>query len=119
MSNTEQPFYLYLLTHKELRLHRIGIGTTGKDKGQLEKLIDQGWLLHGIWHDSDKRKTFQWEKEAFKQLQNHFSKASPELQGFVGKSDRHWFEGISADAISLPVITTLISQVISKPKKSK
>ncbi|MFM2155021.1 MAG: hypothetical protein RL382_922 [Actinomycetota bacterium] len=114
MSDIDQSSYLYLLTHSQLKLHKIGIGTPGKDKGQMAQLIDQGWVSHGLWHDSDKRKTFQWEKEIFKQLQLRFSKLAPDTPGFVGKSDRHWFEAVSAQAISLSELEQLISKIVRK-----
>jgi hypothetical protein len=114
MSDIDQSSYLYLLSHPQLRLHKIGIGTTGKDKGRLQQLIDQGWISEGKWQNSDKRKTFQWEKEIFKQLQLRFAKAAPDAPGFVGKSDRHWFEAVSAEAISLAELSDLISKVVTK-----
>jgi len=114
MSAIEQSSYLYLLTHPQLKLHKIGIGTTGKDKGRMQQLIDQGWESHGLWHDSEKRITFQWEKEIFKQLQLHFAKAAPDTPGFVGQSDRHWFESVSAEAISVTALAQIITKIVSK-----
>lgn len=72
----EDSSYLYLLTHPELKLHKIGIGTVGADKGHLQQLIDLGWVSQGMWHNSDKRRTFQWEKEIFKELNLRFAKAA-------------------------------------------
>jgi hypothetical protein len=114
MSAIDQSSYLYLLTHPQLKLHKIGIGTDGKDKGRMQQLIDQGWLSHGLWHNTDKRITFQWEKEIFKQLQLRFAKAAPDTPGFVGKSDRHWFESVSAQAISVTALAQLITKIVSK-----
>lgn len=114
MSAIDQSSYLYLLTHPQLKLHKIGIGTAGKDKGRMQQLNDQGWVCSGLWHDSQKRTTFQWEKEIFKQLQLRFAKAAPGTPGFVGKSDRHWFEGISAQVISLTELEQLIARVVTK-----
>jgi hypothetical protein len=102
------------LTHPQLKLHKIGIGTDGKDKGRMQQLIDQGWITHGLWHNSEKRITFQWEKEIFKQLQLRFAKAAPDTPGFVGKSDRHWFESVSAQAISVTALAQLITKIVSK-----
>lgn len=110
----DQLSYLYLLTHPQLKLYKIGIGTPGKDKGRLQQLIDQGWVLHGQWHDRDKRTTFQWEKEIFKQLQLRFEKAAPDTPGFVGKSDRHWHEAVSAHGIPFPELLHLISKIATK-----
>jgi hypothetical protein len=114
MSTIDQSFYLYLLTHPQLKLHKIGIGTAGKDKGRMQQLIDQGWVSQALWHESDKQRTFQWEKEIFKQLQLRFAKVAPDSPGFVGKSDRHWFESVSAQAISLAELEQLIAKVVTK-----
>ena len=105
-----EPSYLYLLTNVQLKLHKVGIGTVGKDKDHLEQLIQTGWKVHGLWHAVDKGQTFQWEKEVFKQLQSQFDSAG--AAGFIGRSDRHWFESVSAAAISLNSLTHLMSTVV-------
>jgi hypothetical protein len=97
-----------------LKLHKVGIGTDGKDKGRMQQLIDQGWLSQGLWRHSDKHRTFQWEKEIFHQLEQRFASANLEIPGLIGKSDKHWFEHISAQAISTVELTALISQVVSQ-----
>ena len=114
MSAIDQGSYLYLLTHPQLKLHKIGIGTAGKDKGRMQQLIDQGWVSHGLWHNNEKRITFQWEKQIYKQLQLRFAKAAPDAPGFVGQSDRHWFESVSAEAIALAELEQLITKVVTK-----
>lgn len=109
--------YLYLLTNVQLGQHKIGIGTVGKDKNRLQELIEAGWALHSMWHASDKRKSYQWEKEVFKQLKVRFDLASPDVPGFVGRSDGHWFEGVSAQGISINELSHLMSTVVSGAEK--
>jgi len=108
-----QPSYLYLLTHEQLKLHKIGIGTVGKDKGHLQQLIHDGWTVHGIWHSSDKRKTFQWEAATFKELAKVIPANSSKLLGLVGRRDRHWAESVGADAITVSALAHLISKIVS------
>ena len=103
--------YLYLLTNMQLGLHKVGIGTVGKDNDHLQQIIQSGWKVHGLWHAVDKGKTFQWEKEIFKQLHSQFDSAG--LPGFIGRSDKHWFESVSAAAISLTSLSHLMSTVVS------
>jgi hypothetical protein len=110
----DQLSYLYLLTHQQLKLHKIGIGTVGKDKGHLEQLIGQGWTVHGLWHESDKRATFQWERTIFEQLEIKLSLVAPRSPGFIGKLDKHWVESISAKAISVSVLAQLISTIVAR-----
>lgn len=114
MSDSEKPSYLYLLTHPELGAHKVGIGTHGRDKGRLQGLRDQGWVSQAMWSHGDKRRTFQWEQEVFAQLQVRFTQDSDDAPGFIGRSDKHWFEGISADAISIEELSDLISKVVGK-----
>lgn len=108
-----QPSYLYLLTHEQLKLHKIGIGTVGQDKGHLQQLIYDGWRAHGIWHNSDKRKTFQWEAAIFKELAKVIPADSSKLLGFVGRRDRHWAESVSADVITVLALAHLMSKIVS------
>jgi hypothetical protein len=114
MNEDDQWSYLYLLTHPDLNLHKVGIGTVGKDKGRMQQYLDQGWLSQGIWRHSDKRRTFQWERQVFETLNHRFIAAGPDAPGFVGASDRHWREAISADAISVTELSQLISQIVAK-----
>jgi len=105
----DQPSYLYLLTHQQLKMYKIGIGAVGKDNGHLERLISQGWTVHGLWHESDKRRTFQWERAIFERLQAKLFLTGPETPGFIGKTDKHWVESISAQVISVSELVQLIS----------
>ncbi len=112
----DQPSYLYLLTNEHLGLHKIGIGTVGKDKGFLQQLIQDGWTPYGLWHAADSRETFRWEKEVFKEL-NSISTAKPEPSLFHGRSDRHWVESINASAISVTELAQLaLAAVTGKVK---
>jgi hypothetical protein len=107
----DEPSYLYLLTNVQLGLHKVGIGTVGQDKNYLQQLIQSGWKVHSLWHAVDKGQTFQWEKEVFKQLQAQFDSAG--ASGFIGRSDRHWFDSVSAEAISITSLSHLMSTVVS------
>lgn len=108
----DQPSYLYLLTNQQLKLHKIGIGTIGKDKNHLEQLLQDGWTVYGLWHAGDKGRTFQWEQAVFKQLQARFSAIASDFPGFVGRRDRHWVESISEQAISASAIAELIKKIV-------
>lgn len=109
----DRPFYLYLLTNQKLKLHKIGIGTVGKDKNFLQQLIQADWIVHGLWHSAKKAETFQWEKEIFKLLETQINKPGAQSQGFIGRQDRHWIESVSATAISVTALAQLIMSVIS------
>jgi hypothetical protein len=108
----DQPSYLYLLTNQQLKLHKIGIGSVGRDKGRLEQLVHDGWIVHGIWHNSDDGKTYQWEAAIFKQLAKEISTDISKNLGLLGRKDRHWVEGVSAEAITISALENLISKVV-------
>lgn len=112
MANSAQPFYLYLVTHQQLSLQKIGIGTEGKDKGRLEALLGQGWELLGLWHDKNKHKPFQWEREIFEKLEARAAGMDLVNPGLVGKRDKHWVESITTELISGPDLTQLIQSVV-------
>jgi hypothetical protein len=101
------------LTHQQLKLHKIGIGTVGKDKNRMQQLIQEGWIVHGLWHEGSKRKTFLWEQEIFKQLKVKFSSFESHVPGLMGRSDRNWSESVSAEAISVSEIVKLISLIVA------
>jgi hypothetical protein len=109
-----EPSYLYLLSNPSLDLHKIGIGTVGKDKNRLKQLIQAGWIVHGLWHASEKRKTFQWEQAIFKELKAEIDSTT---QGLVGRWDRDWVEGIGAQVISVEALGLLISKIITGKAK--
>ena len=113
----DQPSYLYLLTNNDLKLYKIGIGTFGTDRNQLQKLIQAGWIVYGLWHDHDKHKTFQWEREVFKQLHAVVTKADTQAPVFVGRRDRSWVESVNAQAISVEALTELISAICVRTVK--
>lgn len=109
----DQPSYLYLLTHEQLKLHKIGIGTVGKDKDLLQNLIREGWKVQGLWHHHDKREIFRWEAAAFKRLAEEIPADSSQTFGLVGRRDRHWVESVNAEVITVCALTHLISKIVS------
>ena len=113
----DEPSYLYLATNSSLDLHKIGIGTVGKDKKHMQQLIQAGWRVNGIWHESDKHTTFRWEEEIFTQLTAKFDATNAEQLGFIGRRDRHWVESISSQAISIIDLAELLSTVVSSKVK--
>lgn len=119
MTDSPHPFYLYLVTHPHLMLHKIGIGTKGKDKGHLESLVGQGWEILGLWSDKNKHKPFQWEKLIFERLEAKAAEMDLVKPGLVGKRDKHWVEIITTELISGPDVTQLIQSVVSKKSFEK
>lgn len=103
--------YLYLLTHPILRLHQVGIGTVGKDKGRLKKLLTEGWTAFGIWH-GDQRTTFLWEARIFAAIKKSANFQDSDGVDPMGKWVDTWSESISADAISALEIEKIITKII-------
>lgn len=110
---SSEPSYLYLLTHPILRLHQVGIGTVGKDKGRLEKHLKDGWIAFGIWH-GDQRTTFLWEVRIFAAIKKSLYLQEPQGIDPMGKWVDTWSESISADAISASEIASLISTLVGR-----
>lgn len=78
----------------------------------MQRLVGDGWKVHGLWHHHDKRTTFQWEKAIFKELEVLISLQNPAVEGFVGKRDGHWVESVSADAISLAALSKIVAKIV-------
>lgn len=108
----DEPSYLYLLTNVQLKLHKIGIGTVGQDRNYLHQLTQAGWNIHGLWHAGNKEKTFKWERAVFSQLKEQFDSGDAGAPGFIGRSDRHWVESVSAQAISVTALAHLMSSIV-------
>lgn len=106
-----EPSYLYLMTHPTLKLHQVGIGTIGKDKGRLDKLLKEGWLAFGIWH-GDQRTTFLYEKKVFAQIKKIVSGKNFQGVDPMGKWVDTWSESISADVISASEIEKIITKIV-------
>lgn len=102
------------MTNQQLKLHKIGIGTRGQEKDRMQRLIAAGWLVHGLWHESSKRKTFQWEREVFKELKGKLALTGSDLSESMGRWDKSWSESVSAEAISVSEIAKLITKVVSR-----
>jgi hypothetical protein len=110
---SDQLSYLYLLTNAQLKLHKIGIGTVGKDKNRMEQLISEGWTAHGLWHDGSTRKVFSWEQEIFTQVKARLLSDGREIADFTGRWEKNWSESIDAAAISVLEIAKLISKIVA------
>ena len=107
----DEPSYLYLLTHPTLKLHQVGIGTIGKDKGRLDMLLKEGWIAFGIWH-GDQRTRFLQEKKVFAQIKEIVSGKDSQGEDPMGKWVDTWSESISADAISVKEIAKIITKIV-------
>lgn len=108
----DEPAYLYLITNTQLNKHRIGIGLAGTENSKLEQLLNDGYIPAGIWHHSDKKKTYEWEGKVFKKIAAILNEDKDKPVA-MGPWVRNWSEFINASAISLDVIEKIISEVVN------
>lgn len=105
-----EPSYLYLITHPELKLHKVGIGTVGKDKNRLQSFVTEGWIVAGLWHEESKERTFKYETQFFTRLKE-LTKNDPALGiAATGKWVGMWAESIDAEKIPLSVVLEMIAE---------
>ena len=105
-----QPSYLYLITHPELKLHKVGIGTVGKDKNRLQNFVADGWIVAGLWHEESKERTFKYETQFFTRLKE-LTEDDPALGiAATGKWVGMWAELIDAEKIPLSVVLEMIAK---------
>lgn len=105
-----EPSYLYLITHPELKLHKVGIGAIGKDKNRLQSFVAQGWIVAGLWHENSNETTFRYETKFFTHLKEMIE-SSPTLGiEATGKWVGMWSESIDAEKISLQIVLEMIAK---------
>lgn len=107
-----EPAFLYLISHKELKKHKIGIGMSGVRRSRLEELISAGYKVHGIWHAADKKKTYNWEQRVFKEIAAKVKPLNSDEPDPMGNWVRNWSEGIHAEAITLLALEKLINRIV-------
>lgn len=107
----DEPAFLYLITNRQLNKHRIGIGLAGTENSKLEELLNDGYIPVGIWHHSDKKKTYEWEGKVFTQVATTLNEDKDKPVA-MGPWTRDWSEYILVSAISLDVIEKIISKVV-------
>lgn len=107
----DEPAYLYLITNTQLNKHRIGIGLAGTENSKLEQLLNDGYIPAGIWHHSDKKKTYEWEGKVFKKIAATLNE-NKDKPVAMGPWTRDWSEYILVSAISADQIVKIISEVV-------
>lgn len=109
----DQPAFLYLITNVQLNKHRIGIGLAGAENNKLEQLLKDGYIPAGIWHHSEKRKTYEWEGKVFKKIAATLNEDKDKPVA-MGPWTRDWSEYILVSAISTEQILKIIGEVVKK-----
>ena len=113
----DKQSYLYLITHQQLKAHKIGIGNIAKKlkADRLHRLKLEGWETHQIWNFTDGKKALKFEKEIFKLLRTDMK-----LPIFLSKDqirNEGYSETINADSITLLELEKIIKRVIKGLKK--
>lgn len=114
--NMVNPSYLYLITHKELGSHKIGIGNHKKKNDRLGRFRIYGWETHKVWEIETGKKALKIEKEVFKILRKEMK-----LPIFLSNEDMPKTQGhsetVDADSISLLQLEEIINKVIKGLQK--
>lgn len=105
--------YLYLITHTEKKLHKIGFGQMGKEKNRLRTYVEAGWSVQGMWHAKDEKKVWGWEQRIFSVLREKFKDLESTEADPMGKWVVGWAESVSAHAISVKEIELMIESIIT------
>jgi len=111
--------YIYLITHKDLGAHKIGIANTSKvlKIDRLHRHQTQGWEAYKKWEFSTGQGVLEVEAEVFRIL-----RIERKIPVFLSKEQMKyggWTETVDADLISLPEISTIISKAIGRLTKLK
>lgn len=111
--NAAETAFLYLITNQKLNIHKIGIGIAGVQNSKLEEFINSGYQVYGIWHATDKRKTYNWEQQVFKAIKAKLLSKDDNQPDPMGAWVQNWSESIDASAISLLEIERIIQNTVN------
>jgi len=118
--NMKIPSYLYLITHKSLNSHKVGIGNSRSIKrsweDRLARFNREGWQTDKIWYFKTGSEALKIEKAVFKIIRKDLK-----LPIYLSKSDMPKTEGhtetVDADSITLLQLEKIIYKVIKELKK--
>jgi len=108
--------YLYLITHKQLKAHKVGIGNVAKKlkADRLHRLKLEGWELFKKWNFDEGKKALKVEQKVFKVLRDDMK-----LPIFLTKKqirNEGYSETINSDSITLLELEKIIKKVIKQSK---
>lgn len=109
------PSYLYLITHRQLGAHKIGIGNKRNQKtawaDRLNKFNKDGWQTYKVWDFETGNQAWSVEKSILKIVRKELK-----LPVFLSKEQMQKTEGqtetIEAEAITLLDLEKIIKKVI-------
>lgn len=107
-----KPSYLYLITHKELEAHKVGIANTAKMRksDRLHKFQNHGWQVYEKWNFPNGENLLKIEAEVFRIIRKEMA-----IPRFLAKGQMKYqgeSETVSAELISLLDLKRLINKVI-------
>jgi hypothetical protein len=111
--NLNVPSYIYLITHKELQSHKIGIGNKKNNyTDRLRRFNRRGWETYKVWHFQGGLKVVKIEKLIFNVIKNKMKLPIHLSIEQTGKRLGGWSETINADTITLLELEKIINKVI-------
>ena len=115
----DKSAYLYLVTHKDLNSHKIGIGNTRPSQSSLDrlhKLAIKKWMIYRKWSFDLGTDASSVEKEVFRILRQEHG-----IKPFLDKKKMPITGGhtetIDADLITLIELEKIINKVIKRMKR--
>jgi hypothetical protein len=108
----DKESYLYLITHKKLGAHKIGLGNIAKKlkADRLHRLKIEGWEVSRVWNFNEGKKALMFEKQIFRILRKDLK-----LPIFLSKDqirNEGYSETIDADSITLSELEMIIKKVV-------
>lgn len=113
----DRQSYLYLITHKQLKAHKIGIGNVAKKlkADRLHRLSLEGWKLFKKWDFDEGKKALKVEQQVLKVLRDEMK-----LPIFLTKKqikNEGYSETINSGAITLSKLEKIINNAIKHYSK--
>lgn len=106
------PAYLYLITHKDFKSHKIGVGNSNNRHDRIKILTGKGWIVYKIWHFDTGKEAMDIETNIFRIIRKGF-KIPIHLKNISGSS-----ETMSANLISLQELEELVNAEVNAKLRS-
>jgi rRNA maturation endonuclease Nob1 len=115
--STDKPSYIYLITHKEFKAHKVGIANQPKlaKSDRVHKFKNHGWEVHKIWQFENGYSVLQIEAEVFRIVRKEMK-----IPQFLSKGQMKYegeTETMNADLITLLELEKIIKKAIKGLQK--
>ena len=109
----QEPTYLYLITNKTLKAHKIGVGNQGRRIDRIKRFKNYGWIVYQTWNFNTGVDAIKIEKQVLKIIRNEWGVPIYLKKSQMPVTMGHT-ETMSSKQITLVQVRNLILNLISE-----